>query len=72
MVKPDRRRQIDAVIDYFVGARAAHTPAAERAPSGKVFTTDGPFAETKEQIGGSQVVAGGRRPEVVTAPTDRR
>jgi hypothetical protein len=56
MFKPDRRRQIDAVIDYFGGIHEAQTTTVGRARNGKVFTTDGPFAETKEQIGGGQVM----------------
>jgi hypothetical protein len=67
--RTDRRRQIDAVIDYFGVAakpvqparasggsgstrrRSAGTSALGGAWNSKVFTTDGPFAETKEQLG---------------------
>jgi hypothetical protein len=59
MLKLDRCRHIDAVIDYFGGARearAARSAMAVRARNGNVFTTDGPFAETKEQLGGGLAV----------------
>ncbi|HKX02313.1 MAG TPA: hypothetical protein VJX71_07420 [Methylomirabilota bacterium] len=46
MFRPDRRRQIDAVIDYFGGARDIRIVVRVR--NSKVFATDGPFAETKE------------------------
>jgi hypothetical protein len=58
MIKPDRPRQIDAVIDYFGGtreARVARMATAVRGRNGQVFTTDGPFAETKELGGGLAV-----------------
>jgi hypothetical protein len=97
MFRSDRRRRIDAVIDYFGGARTLYgLVAREQAPpeehgmkyrglgidasldrmrtgsrrrepvrratrgrarKGKVLTTDGPFAETKEQMGGGYVIA---------------
>jgi hypothetical protein len=44
MIKPDRPRQIDAVIDYFGGtreARVARRATAVRHRNGQVFTTDG-------------------------------
>jgi hypothetical protein len=33
-----------------------HTATTVRAPQGSVHTTDGPFAETKEQLGGYYVI----------------
>jgi hypothetical protein len=97
MVRSDRRRRIDAVIDYFGGAQTLYglvareqAPLGEhdikdrglgidasldrmrtgsrgrepvrratrgRARKGKVLATDGPFAETKEQMGGGYVIA---------------
>jgi len=69
LTRPDRGRQIDAVIDYFGGARESGTSCLAatvvRSRTGYVFITDGPFAETKEQIGGSHVgapAAGSGRP----------
>jgi hypothetical protein len=93
----DRRRRIDAVIDYFGGAQTLYGLLAReqalleehgikdgalgidasldrmrtgsrrrepvrrvtrrRARKGKVLATDGPFAETKEQMGGGYVIA---------------
>ena len=44
---------------YFVSANRltpAHTAVTVRVRNGKVSTTDGPFAETKEQFGGYYVV----------------
>ncbi|MEO8608163.1 MAG: YciI family protein [Chloroflexota bacterium] len=43
----------------FVGAEALHpvnTATTVRVQNGKTVTTDGPFAETKEQLGGYYVV----------------
>jgi hypothetical protein len=57
MFRPDRQRQIDAVIDFFGGARDVRT--AVRARNSKMFITDGPFAETKEQPGGVHVIGCG-------------
>jgi hypothetical protein len=40
---------------HYVGGNAlepAHTATTVRVRQGKVATTDGPFAETKEQLGG--------------------
>jgi hypothetical protein len=40
---------------HFIAAQVlepAHAAATVRLPNGKVSVTDGPFAETKEQIGG--------------------
>jgi len=58
LARPDRGRQIDAVIDYFGGAgeTGASSLAATvvRARTSNMFITDGPFSETKEQMGGSQ------------------
>jgi hypothetical protein len=50
LFKRDRRRQIDTVIDYFGGVRGPRTNGGGTAQNGRVLTTDGPFAETKEQI----------------------
>jgi hypothetical protein len=97
MFRSDRRRRIDAVIDYFGGARTLYgLVAREQAPpeehdikhrgpginasldrmrtgsrrrepvrrttrgrvrKGKLLATDGPFAETKELMGGGHVIA---------------
>ena|ERR1700744_477717 len=38
------------------GLEEASTATVVRAPGGRVVTTDGPFAETKEQLGGFWVV----------------
>ena len=34
------------------GLQSVHTATTVRVRHGKVYTTDGPFAETKEQLGG--------------------
>jgi hypothetical protein len=97
MSRSDRRRRIDAVIDYFGGAQTLYgllareqAPLEEhgikdrglgidasldrmrtgsrrreplrratrgRARKAKVLATDGPFAETKEQMRGGYVIA---------------
>ena len=63
---PEREMQalVDAALDYmeeirrsghFIVSNAlqrARTARTIRVRGGKVFTTDGPFAETKEQLGG--------------------
>jgi hypothetical protein len=44
----------------YLGCHRLEPPAAAitvRTRNGKVFTTDGPFAETKEQLGGFFVIA---------------
>jgi hypothetical protein len=44
---------------HYVGGEAlqpTHTATTVRVRNGKVSTTDGPFAETKEQLGGYYVV----------------
>jgi hypothetical protein len=38
------------------GLEEASTATVVRAPGGQIVTTDGPFAETKEQLGGFWVV----------------
>jgi hypothetical protein len=38
------------------GLEEASTATVVRAPGGQIVTTDGPFAETKEQIGGYDVI----------------
>lgn len=43
----------------FVGAnqlQATHTATTVRSRNGKISTTDGPFAETKEQLGGYYLI----------------
>ena len=59
-------RQVDAfnaelkAAGSWVFAGGLHPPATAtvvRASDGEVLTTDGPFAETKEQIGGFWVIA---------------
>ena len=45
---------------HYVGGNAlqpTHTATTVRVRQGKVATTDGPFAETKEQLGGYYLVA---------------
>jgi hypothetical protein len=44
---------------HYVGGEAlqpVHTATTVRVRSGKVSTTDGPFAETKEQLGGYYLI----------------
>lgn len=43
---------------YRAGAKLQPSPAAKtlRARNGKPFVTDGPFAETKEQLGGYHLI----------------
>jgi len=44
---------------HFLGGEAlqpAHTATTLRLRNGKVSTTDGPFAETKEQLGGFYLI----------------
>ena len=44
---------------HYVGGNAlqpVHTATAVRVRSGKMSTTDGPFAETKEQLGGYYLI----------------
>jgi hypothetical protein len=44
---------------WFVGGEALHPTSAAttvRERDGKILTTDGPFAETKEQLGGYYLV----------------
>ena len=44
---------------HYVGGNAlqpTHTSTTVRVRSGKVSTTDGPFAETKEQLGGYYLI----------------
>jgi len=44
---------------HFVGGEAlqpVHTATTVRVRNGKLSTTDGPFAETKEQLGGFYVI----------------
>jgi hypothetical protein len=63
---PEREMQalVDAALDYMEEIRRSghfivsnalqrgRTARTIRVRGGKVFTTDGPFAETKEQLGG--------------------
>jgi hypothetical protein len=45
--------------DHFVASEAlqrSHTATMIRVPNGKVSITDGPYAETKEQIGGFYLI----------------
>lgn len=48
--------------------RPVHTATTVRVRDGKVSTTDGPFAESKEQLGGS----GRRRMALDSSPSHRR
>ena len=60
----DRQRLVDAALDYMDALRASghyivanalesiQTATTVRVEQGKTLTTDGPFAETKEQLGG--------------------
>jgi hypothetical protein len=44
---------------HYLGGEAlqpAHTATSVRVRNGKVTTTDGPFAETKEQLGGYYLI----------------
>jgi hypothetical protein len=44
---------------HYVGGEAlkpTHTASTVRVRQGKISTTDGPFAETKEQLGGYYVI----------------
>jgi hypothetical protein len=44
---------------HYVGGEAlqpTHTATAVRVRNGKISTTDGPFAETKEQLGGYYLI----------------
>jgi hypothetical protein len=64
MPASDRNAAIDRCLDYddrlrekghFGGAEALHPPASAKTVrwrNGQAVVTDGPFAETKEQIGG--------------------
>lgn len=64
MPESDRHAAIDGCMEYderlrengnFAGGEALHPPAAAKTlrwRNGKVVVTDGPFAETREQIGG--------------------
>jgi hypothetical protein len=51
-------RAYDAVLRerghgiHSEGLQSVHTATTVRVRHGKVYTTDGPFAETKEQLGG--------------------
>ena len=52
----------------FLGSNAlqpARTATTVRVRNGKIATTDGPFAETKEQLGGYYLIEGGDRDEAV-------
>ena len=60
----DRQGFVDAAMDYMDTLRqsghliasnalqSVHTATTVRVEDGRVVTTDGPFAETKEQLGG--------------------
>lgn len=53
---------------HFVGGNAlqsTHTATMVRVRNGKVSTIDGPFAETKEQLGGFYLVEAKDRDEAV-------
>lgn len=64
MPASDRQALVDEAMDYmdtlrgsghYIAANAlefVHTATTVRVENGKAFTTDGPFAETKEQLGG--------------------
>jgi len=43
----------------------AHTAATVRIRNGKLSTTDGPFAETKEQLGGIYLIEAGDMDEAI-------
>jgi hypothetical protein len=43
----------------------AHTAATVRIRNGKLSTTDGPFAETKEQLGGIYLIEAGDMEEAI-------
>ncbi len=59
MAAYDEYNQMLVARGAMVGGDALHPPAAAttvRVRDGKTLTTDGPFAETKEQLGGYYVV----------------
>ncbi|HEX4208592.1 MAG TPA: YciI family protein [Ktedonobacteraceae bacterium] len=47
-----RRRGVMSQSDYGQALMPTHTATTVRVRDGKVLSTDGPFAETKEQLGG--------------------
>jgi hypothetical protein len=54
---------------HLVGGEAlqpTHTATTVRQKSGKTVTTDGPFAETKEQLGGYYLVNSGNLDEALS------
>jgi hypothetical protein len=68
-ITPDRMQQIFQDVDDFNekvraagawvfagGLHPASTATVVRSVDGKVVTTDGPFAETKEQLGGFWII----------------
>ena len=68
MTAADAERHYEAYAEFTRGIRESghfiavnrlvppHTAIAVRVRNGKVSTTDGPFAETKEQLGGYYVI----------------
>jgi hypothetical protein len=47
------------------GLQPTHTATTVRVRNGKVTTTDGPFAETKEQLGGYYLIEAGDLSEAI-------
>jgi hypothetical protein len=54
--KLNERLNADGVIRGGEGLQGVETATSLRIKSGKVETMDGPFAETKEQLGGYYIV----------------
>jgi hypothetical protein len=58
-------KQHEAALKGGKALQATHTAATVRVRDGKVTTIDGPFAETKEQLGGFYFVEARDRDEAV-------
>ena len=52
----DQRMTSDGVLRGGEGLKGVETATSLRIKAGKVETMDGPFAETKEQLGGSSII----------------
>ena len=71
LAKGEREKLVDESLDYMEVLRKnghgiawnalerVQTAASVRVRDGKTFTTDGPFAETKEQLGGFFLIEAG-------------
>jgi hypothetical protein len=58
-------KSVDALV-YSGRLRGPETATVVSVDDGEVLTTDGPFAETKEQIGGFYIVNAGDLDEALT------